>query len=559
VNTPYGDIPQRLAKDMSLAEQHDWLAVRASRRSVLRGMTVLGASASPLLWERPARASASVRVLGRMLAPGADPGREMVVGVAVSDALRGGRVEATAMSGSAASGDLEVQVVRGSSVRYARVALTGLQPDTDYAYRVTLDGVAASSGTFRTAPATGAGFRFTAFGDQGLGADARSVLRRVRQLRPAVHVLAGDLCYANQNGNGEPGAFTPRAWDDWLAQNDPVASTVPFLCTMGNHEMEPGFDRHGYAGVLARVPWPGRSPLRAPASWALRYGTVGFVGLDSNDVSHELSRNRGYTGSAQRDWLDSVLAGFRAPDSGVEFVVAVMHHSPYSTNQAHGSEGGVREQWVPLFDRHAVDLVIAGHNHCYERTLPLRAGAVTGTDADRVDSTLGTTYVTAGGGGASGRNDFIPEGLTRLAVADGFDVEKVDWSLPERTSTRAVVSVDVRPGGRRGTESTLTLTTVDADGGVVDSTELRRPATVDLAVPQDGGWSVGRTLAIGAAGAGLAATAAAGRVVLHRRRFDAGVPVEDLPPPGITARPLVTRPGGEPPLDAFPADPFSGR
>jgi Calcineurin-like phosphoesterase len=523
VLTPYGEIPDRLAADMSLAEQHDWLAVRASRRTVLRGLLVVGASASPLFWQQTARAAPDVRVASRLLAPGADPGRVMTVGIAVPGFFRRGRVEAAPAApagGGGGAAELIPQPVRGSTVQYARAALTGLQPSTEYTYRVLLDGVAASSGTFSTAPAAAADFRFTAVGDQGTGELSRSMVRRVAALRPDLHLVAGDMSYANQEGTGGPGDFHPALWDAWLSENDEVSKSLPFLCTLGNHEMEPGFATHGYAGVLARVPLPGRSPLRCPASWALRYGTVGFVGLDSNDVSYELARNHGYTGGAQQAWLRTALEGFRSPDSGVEFVVVVLHHSPYSTNEAHGSEGGVRDAWVPLFDQYGVDLVIAGHNHCYERTLPLRAGMVAGFDAGRVDSTAGTTYVTAGGGGSNAALKFIREGRTRVFTAEGKQVETIDWSLPGRTGTHAVLVADVRPGGRPGATSTMTLQAVGRDGQILDTVELSRPATVQAPAPAiggDGGRSAG-AMALAGAAATAVAGGVTGALVLRRRR-----------------------------------------
>jgi hypothetical protein len=80
------------------------------------------------------------------------------------------------------------------------------------------------------------------------------------------------------------------------------------------------------------------------------------------------------------------------------------HHCAYCTCTTHGSEGGVRQFWTPLFDQFSVDLVINGHNHIYERTDPLIAGAV--TTAAPIGSTIepatqGTTYVTSGGAGKS--------------------------------------------------------------------------------------------------------------------------------------------------------------
>ena len=32
----------------------------------------------------------------------------------------------------------------------------------------------------------------------------------------------------------------------------------------------------------------------------------------------------------------------------------------------------MREKYQPIFDKYGVDLVIQGHNHLYDRTLPLQ-------------------------------------------------------------------------------------------------------------------------------------------------------------------------------------------
>jgi hypothetical protein len=537
---------------MSLAEQHEWLATRVGRRAVLRGLLVTGvAAATPALWQQPARA-AGAQVLSRMLTVGVDPAREVTLAVSIDAQFGSARVEARAGTGELAA-EMDVNVVRGSSMRYGQARLQGLQPGTDYSYRVLLDGVPAATGRFRTAPAQPARFRFTAFGDQGVGYHSAGLLRRVTALDPAIHLLAGDISYANQDGRGRPGdVFKPRLWDLWLVQNNAIAGNVPFLCALGNHEMEPGFDLHGYAGVLARVPLPSKSPLGCPASWAVRYGAVGFVGLDSNDVSYELPANRGYTSGEQTRWLRSTLADMRRPGSAVDFIVVVLHHSPYSSNEAHASEGGVREEWVPLFDRYSADLVIAGHNHCYERTLPLRRGSVTGYDADHVDSRVGTTYVTVGGGGATATPTFIQDGLTRVNTASGPTVETIEWTLPERTGRHAVLVVDVDPGAGAGQTSTLMLRAVDEGGRTVDAVVLRRPASARPVVAARSDRSRTGLVVAGSVGAAaLAAGGVAGAVALHQRAR-AGARAGPDQPARVQVRPLVQPDDFRDPLDGGP-------
>src|SRR5690606_4874832 len=56
-------------------------------------------------------------------------------------------------------------------------------------------------------------------------------------------------------------------------------------------------------------------------------------------------------------------------------------HPPFSSGR-HGSTPLAQEQLVPVLERHRVDLVLAGHDHDYERTHPIG----------------GVTYVVSGGG-----------------------------------------------------------------------------------------------------------------------------------------------------------------
>ena len=472
--TPFGELPNKLAVDMSMAEQHEWLQRPVSRRAVLAA--ILGTAVAPILWTQTSTASAAAAgIRGRHLAFGADPRTQMTVGFHSTAPITRADVVATSIRGDhSVTAPATLQTVRGSTARYARCTLTGLHPDTAYRYAVRVDGQQVSSASFMTAAQSGS-FRFTAFGDQGVGARAVAVLNTLQRLSPRVHLLAGDLCYADSSGQGGPGdVFDPQQWDNWLNQNDPVGARLPWMIAPGNHEMEPGFADHGYAGFLGRVAIGGTSPLAIPVASTFRYSCVGFVGLDSNDVSYEIPANRGWTQGQQTSWLDSTLAALRA-DPTIDFIVAYMHASPYSTSDAHGSEGGIRESWVPLFDKYQVDLVISGHNHCYERTLPLRQGAITAhaTQATQAtDSELGTTYVTAGGGGQTLAPGFYPAGLSRVATVHADNLEPAPWAANERADY-GLLCVDVVPSTTHDAP-TMHLRAYDTDGLVVDDVTLTR-------------------------------------------------------------------------------------
>ena len=135
---------------------------------------------------------------------------------------------------------------------------------------------------------------------------------------------------------------------------------------------------------------------------AFTYGNVAVIHLDGNDLSAGLSDNNGYTQGRQTARLAERLAAYRAPGSGVDFIIVGFHNCVFCTNTTHGSDGGIRTVWQRLFDRYQVDLVVNGHVHAYERTNPVIGGEVTKvvpSGGNVLPETDGTTYINAGGGG----------------------------------------------------------------------------------------------------------------------------------------------------------------
>jgi hypothetical protein len=279
------------------------------------------------------------------------------------------------------------------------------------------------------------------------------------------------------------------------------------MAVPGNHEMEPGFAIHGYAGMLSRFAFGGRAPLGVPVASSFQIGSVGFVGLDSNDVSNEIPANRGWTGSRQTAWLERELASYRSSTS-VDFIVVFFHASPYCTSNAHGSEGGVRDHWVPLFDRYSVDLVISGHNHCYQRALPLRHGSVVSNDMHEVNGRAGTTYVTVGGGGAffDGRGFDPSSASTRVSTPDGPQFEPAPWSRPPHQVEHCFVIADVTPSSSV-TSPRMQLRAVTSSGSTIDEWNIVRSAfAAHDSDSADWAWPAAAAVAgVGAAGIGAVA------------------------------------------------------
>src|SRR5206468_10319517 len=81
---------------------------------------------------------------------------------------------------------------------------------------------------------------------------------------------------------------------------------------------------------------------------------------------------RGYSDGEQTRWLEKTLR-HAADDHGIDWIVVQMHQDALSSSKTgNGSDKGIREAWLPLFDRYGVDLVVCGHDHDYERSWPVR-------------------------------------------------------------------------------------------------------------------------------------------------------------------------------------------
>jgi hypothetical protein len=450
------------------------VVIELSRRQFLGRMGVLygAVSARPVLWIRPA-ANASMPLAPR-IGWGADPRTTLTVSWATDGPVRNPVVDFGVDDGFGRLLAAETRTVPGWPVNYHRVTVDGLQPGGAYRYRIRHDGAAAPTRPVRTAPAAPEAFTFAASGDQGTTAGAEQVMGVLAGAAPAFTFCLGDLCYADLSGGVAPvGRVDHQAWDTWLGMvSRATAATAAVLPAVGNHEIETGMGSWGYDGFLTRVALPGNGSAALPTTWSARWGNVALVAADANDVSTEITRNNGVSGGTQGQWLELTLAGLRA-DPAVDWIVVGFHHCVYCTNTLHGSDAGVR-RWAPLFDAYGVDLVINGHNHCYERTHPLRAGSPVAEvgSGGTWGSAGGVTYLCAGGGGGQ----TFPMSLAPMStvtVEGGARIpERAPWSA-FKYNDHSLLLIDVDPPGAGATTS-LTVRAVSAAGAEFDRLTLLR-------------------------------------------------------------------------------------
>jgi hypothetical protein len=514
-----------------------------SRRKLLTAAGLAGSAAlaAPLVGGTEAEAAAPAQqsskvseappVGGLHLQFGGDASSEMVVSWHTRQAVRRARVmlgrpdgalERTVEAKQASYTD-----AKSGQIVYAYHARLGhLKPDSAYLYAAVHDGAAPEFGTFRTAPHGRAAFTFTSFGDQGtptlgkkfvppagvtmpnppfvndnLGSPAAGdTTLGVERLRPLFHLLNGDLCYANIAED------RVRTWWDFWENNSRSARNRPWMPAAGNHENELGNGPIGYQAYqtyFSLPPAEGQAEVMRGLWYAFTAGAVRVISIANDDVVYQDGGNsyvRGYSKGTQKAWLEKELAAARR-NREIDWVVVCMHQVAISTvDQFNGADLGIRQEWVPLFDKYGVDLVVCGHEHHYERSHPIRgqqANATltpvpTGTATDAIDTTKGTVHMVIGGGGTSVPSNqlFFDPPQCRVITAVGqpdaagkrppiYVKEDAPWSAVRNAAHAYGFAAFAVDPGRRGGPTTMTVTYYDvgADNRLTpfESFTLHRP------------------------------------------------------------------------------------
>lgn len=182
----------------------------------------------------------------------------------------------------------------------------------------------------------------------------------VEHLRPLFHLLNGDLRYANLADD------RVRTWWDFWENNSHSARNRPWMPTAGNHENELGNGPIGYQAYqtyFSLPPTSDQTDLTRGLWYAFTAGSMRVVSIANDDIVYQDGGNsyvRRYSKGAQKAWLEKELAT-ASDNSDIDWVVVCMHQVAISTvDKFNGADLGIRQDWVPLFDKYAVDLVVCG-------------------------------------------------------------------------------------------------------------------------------------------------------------------------------------------------------
>jgi hypothetical protein len=270
------------------------------------------------------------------------------------------------------------RVVRDAASTMHVLRADGLLPQTRYAYSFVA-GSSTISGELTTAPPPDSRepFTFLVYGDNRTDAVGHASVVRAMLQSPSDFVIhTGDFVATGADDS------------DWQSFFDIEAALVRDRCVfscVGNHELTDGagasylrfFGRAADARAGSRAGSRARSEEEEGAKPRLyssfRWAGTRFFLLDAMEVFDE---------GPERAWLDDELTRADA-EPGLEWRIVVMHHSPWSAGPHGGNARALAGGLPALFSRHHVDLLVAGHDHIYERGFA-----------------SGLRYLVSGGGGA---------------------------------------------------------------------------------------------------------------------------------------------------------------
>jgi 3',5'-cyclic AMP phosphodiesterase CpdA len=456
-------------------------------------------------------------VAGLHLQFGADAASEMVVSWHTLQSVRNPRVMLGALDGTldrvVAAKETSYTDAKSGQVIYAYHAKIGqLRANSAYLYGASHEGAAFTSFGDQATPTLGRKYKppegvtiaNPPYVNDNLGSPAAAdTVLGVERLQPLFHLLNGDLCYANMAED------RVRTWWDFWENNSRSARKRPWMPAAGNHENELGNGPIGYQAYQTYFSLPeaaGHTDVTRGLWYAFSVGSMRVISLANDDVTYQDGGNSyvwGYSEGAQKAWLEKELSAARG-DHDVDWIVVCMHQVAISTaDKFNGADLGIREEWVPLFDKYGVDLVVCGHEHHYERSHPIRGREQNATltpvpaaiATDVIDTTKGTVHMVIGAGGTSFPSNtlFFDPPQCRVITAVGepdpktgkrppvYVKEQAAWSAVRNAAhSYGFAAFTVDPGSHPGDFTTIEVTYYDVVGingqlAPFETFTLRRP------------------------------------------------------------------------------------
>ncbi len=250
----------------------------------------------------------------------------------------------------------DAPVFQGAQMALYRWTLEGLEPETDYRYRVELEGGEHLTAGFRTLPKNPEQLRLMTLSDSHAFATRESFNQAVWTHRPCFILHSGDLVEGT-GAQAEQFAYFLKGQDE-----QDFIHWFPVLYAEGNHDQGgPYFDAYIYAVQDSRYGAEVRGDCSMDCGGLhitlMNSGPWGLGEMNAETAGKPADASTLREIAAAKAWLRKDLSGEWAKQS--IFRLLVLHH-PYSD--------AYTARHIPaIAEPGRVDLLLAGHTHSYAR------------------------------------------------------------------------------------------------------------------------------------------------------------------------------------------------
>lgn len=269
-----------------------------------------------------------------------------------------------------------------------RAVLSKVKLDTEYAYRVSLKGNAIATGSYN-ARSKKTQTRFAVFGDCGAGTPFQAgIAYQVYQQKPQFVLVTGDNVYRSGLESEYRQNFFPyyTATPAAPEKGAPLMNNIPFYMLLGNHDVYgDNFDKtpdglayfyyndlplNGPVTDFVTKPTGNEQLVKAfktnagsryprMSNFSFDYGNVHIACLDANPYTNPLD-------PALVQWLAQDMQ-----NSTADWKIVSYHHPGFNSSKAHYNYQQMR-LLSPVLEQLGIDMVLTGHVHNYQRTVPLK-------------------------------------------------------------------------------------------------------------------------------------------------------------------------------------------
>ncbi len=210
---------------------------------------------------------------------------------------------------------------------------------------------------------------FVLGGDFGINENSEFILNKMKTVEPEIIILTGDL-----------GQSTFEEWKEMTESMDLSNVYVTLGDAEENEFRQEYLDYHNLEKNY----------------YSFDYENIHFLAVSTE------TRNNFSNDKIQIEFIENDLKS-NMKNTSTDWTIVFMHHPMYSSidvEKAYVEE--LRSELQPIFDLYDVNLVINGHKHAYERSVPLTYNSMEMGSASCVyEKYEGQIYITAGTGGHS--------------------------------------------------------------------------------------------------------------------------------------------------------------